>query len=36
MADKVPEILESANDINGSRTVIKTLPAPGATVLPCS
>ena len=33
MADKVPEILESANDNNGSRTIIKTVIAPGATVV---
>lgn len=33
MADIVPEILESANDNNGSRTIIKTVIAPGATVV---
>lgn len=33
MMDKVPEILESANDNNGLRTIIKTVIAPGATVV---
>jgi quercetin dioxygenase-like cupin family protein len=31
--DQVPEILESANDNNGSRTIIKTVLGPGATVV---